>query len=107
MAIVKKKRISWTPALDADIVSHRVFVEPEGNTIDPTGTNYVEVGIGEAQEVILPDAFPSGTFIGDGNYIVGIVAVDDVGNLSDVSVVTSPFDFIAPSAPTDIVVENV
>ncbi|MFX0194559.1 MAG: hypothetical protein ACFFCW_00430 [Candidatus Hodarchaeota archaeon] len=106
MATVKKKRIKWTPASDPDIVAHWVFVVPEGQAIDPALTPYVQVDMPMA-EILAPDDFPSDTFAGDQNYEVGICAVDDVGNLSDLTVVPSPFDFIAPGAPTNIIVENI
>jgi len=104
MAIVKKKKISWTPAGDADIVAHRVYAVESGIVINPEVTPYVEVLITDPQEIIAPDGFPAGTFSGDTNYTIGMVAVDDVGNLSDVVEISSPFDFIAPSAPTNLVV---
>ena len=106
MSKVKKKKIRWTPAGDSDIVAHRVFVAHEGDEIDTARNIYVEVPIGDEQSVILPDDFPPGTFADEGNYIVGICAVDDVGNEGDLALVASPFDFIAPGAPTDLIVEN-
>jgi hypothetical protein len=106
MAVVEKKRIRWTAAPDPDIVAHRVYALPAGQSVDIATDQYAAVPMPETS-VIAPDDFVAGTFSGDVNYEVSIYAVDDVGNLSDAAVVNSPFDFIAPGAPTDIVVENV
>ncbi len=103
---VKKKKLSWKPAPDSDVVAHRVFVEREGETIDPATFSYIEVAMPKTS-ILLPDDFPSGTFGGEGNYILGVCAVDDVGNEGDLAMVASPFDFIAPGVPTDLVVENI
>jgi hypothetical protein len=105
MAIVKKKRITWTPAPDAAIVKHRVYVT-DGVDIDPKVDQYIEVLMPHTS-ILLPDEFPAGTFEGEGNYIIGVSAIDDVGNEGDLAIVASPFDFIAPGVPTNLVVENV
>lgn len=106
MADVKKKKIKWTTANDADIVTHRVVVAPEDVELTKETQPFVDIAMPEA-EIVLPDAFPAGTFSAEGNYHVGVFSVDDVGNTSDIAVVASPFDFIAPGAPTDLIVENV
>ncbi len=106
MSDVKKKRIRWTAANDSDIVAHRLIVAPEGVELTKDTTPMIEVAMPTTQ-VIAPDDFPEGTFGEDTNYRIGIFSVDDVGNTSDIAMVTSPFDFIAPGAPTDVIVENV
>lgn len=106
MPIVKNKRISWTAAPDADIVEHRVYVVEASENIDQENTSYVSVPM-PTTEIEAPNGFPAGTFSGDVNYKVGICSVDDVGNMSDLVVVESPFDFIAPGVPSDITVTNI
>lgn len=105
MAVIKKKRVKWTAAPDADVVAHRVRVEHESEPLDNLSL-FVEIPMPTC-EVILPDAFPAGTFAAEGNYNLGICAVDDVGNEGDIIMVASPFDFVAPGVPTLIVVENI
>jgi len=102
MAVIKKKRLSWDPPADVDVVAHRLFVTEEGQPIDLDGA-FVQVDMPQAS-VVLPDDFPDGTFAEDKNYTVGICAVDDVGNLGDIAMVTNPFDFVAPSVPTNLTV---
>ena len=106
MAIVNSKKISWDAAPDADIVKHWVFAVPEGQTIDPKSTPHVEITM-PTTEIVAPDDFPAGTFSGDSNYTIGLVAVDDVGNMSDLVTVSAPFDFIAPGAPSNIIVTDI
>lgn len=104
MAKVIKKRIKFIPSDGVDVVSHRVYVAP-----DPDELNYaspmVEVAM-PADSVVVPDDFP-GFPLRDVQYQVGVTAVDDVGNESDMAIVTAPFDFDAPSAPTGVVIEDV
>lgn len=105
MAIVKKKRITWDGSPDADVVAHRIYVVKEGETLQQGISPSTAVDM-PTLEIILPDAFPPGTFDMDVNYQVAISAVDDVGNESDAVVVSHPFDFIAPAPPSNISVEN-
>lgn len=99
MSKVFSKTIKWDPSDDVDVVSHRVYVVQ--GTEDPTYEDLnVTVNMPKT-ELLVPDEFP-GFPLSDGDYTIGIVAVDDWGNESDMEVATHPFDFIAPSAPTNI-----
>lgn len=104
MAKVISKRISWTAATTPDIVAHRVYVEPEGTLIDYNSFN-TTVDMPKT-DIVVPGEFP-GWPMEEGNYGVGISSVDDMGNESDITIISSPFDFSAPDAPTGVVVEDV
>lgn len=104
MAKIIKKTISWTASTASDVVSHKVYTAKEVDGVSYNSPN-VEVPMPDTQ-IILPDAFPSGTFGEDTNYLIGITAVDDVGNESDMVEVSAPFDFIAPDAPTGVTVSD-
>jgi hypothetical protein len=106
MSKVKKKRVSWTPASDTDIVAHRVYVSQADADLNILTDLWIKLDMPIAS-VLLPDDFPEGTFTGEGNFTVGVSAIDDVGNEGDVAIVASPFDFIAPGVPTNLIVENV
>lgn len=103
MKVIKKK-IRWDAGTAADIVAHRIYVEKDP-TVPTYGSVYVEIQMPQTY-VVVPDDFPAETFNEDVVYIVGISSVDDVGNESDIITVSSPFDFVAPDAPTNIVVED-
>jgi hypothetical protein len=105
VAKVKKKRVSWTPAIDADIVKHKVYVSEADLELDIYTDDFIIIDMPTCS-VLLPDEFPAGTFVGEGNFTVGVSAIDDVGNEGDVAIVASPFDFIAPGVPTNLIVEN-
>lgn len=105
MATVKKKRISWTPPSDMDVVAHELWVVDQNDTIDSLNPADLRVDMPQVS-VLLPDDFPAGTFSEDKNYKVGVCAVDDVGNKGDVAEFVNPFDFVAPGVPTNLTVED-
>ena len=104
MAKIIGKRIRWTPATTPDIVAHRIYVSEEPNVPDYSSV-HIEKLMPET-ECIAPGDFPAGTFATDANYYIGISSVDDVGNESDITVISAPFDFVAPGAPSSIIVED-
>lgn len=100
MAKINPKRLTWDPPLpESDVVGHRVYVAKEGETLDYNSLSaLVDMPM---LEIILPDQFPNFP-LADANYNIGIAAVDDVGNESDMTLVSVPFDFAAPAAPTGV-----
>lgn len=98
---IKPKTMSWGAPPDPDVVGFIVRW-----AIPPTAVEYnpeVNPGfnVGMVTQVALP--LPGMPNI-DGELTIGLTAVDDVGNESDPAEITFPFDFIAPSPPTDLVV---
>ena len=104
MAKVIKKRIKFIPSTGEDVVAHRIYVAPEPDELNYASL-FVEVQM-PADSVIVPDEFP-GFPMRDVIYNVGITALDDVGNESDMTMITAPFDFAAPPAPTGVEIEDV
>ena len=103
MKVIKKK-IRWDAGTAPDITAHRVYVEKDPTI--PTYTSvFAEILVPQTY-VVVPDDFPVGTFDEDTTYIMGVSSVDDVGNESDIITVSSPFDFVAPDAPTNITIED-
>lgn len=103
MAKVRTRRLSWNASPDTDIVSYKVYVAKEGTTLDYSSVNVTATGL----FVDIPSAFPAGTFATPGNYQLGVAAVDSQENESDMAVLVSPFDFVAPRPPTNLVVSKV
>jgi len=101
MSKVRTYRISWTISASSDVVGYKIYYAPEN-------VNYTSpfVSIGAVDNVTIPNDIPDFPLI-DGTYEIGIAAVDDVGNESDLTVVSAPFDLVAPDAPTNLVVEAV
>jgi hypothetical protein len=99
MSKVVSKTIKWTASTSPDVVGYKLYFST-GTVID-YASSFKDVG-NKTSEVVPADVpdFP----IYDGNIMVGISAYDEVGNESDIAVVTSPFDFVAPDAPTNLAV---
>lgn len=99
MAKVVKKEIYWDPPADPDVTAVRMYVEEDPATPD-YNSPMLEFA-GTTTTVTVPDETP-GFFDKEAVYNIGISFVDDQGNESDITVVSSPFDFIAPSAPSGV-----
>lgn len=103
MAKVKPKTMSFPPSPSADVVSYKLYVVPTGQPLD-YDSPFEDIGVP-------PDLNADGKLdvdLGglniaqtiDGVYDMGLVAVDDVGNESAMSIATGvSLDFIAPDAP--------
>jgi hypothetical protein len=100
-AYVQPKRVEWTNSTAPDVAFHRVYVVGENETIDPVNSAHFEVAMPD-NYYILPGVF---TII-EGNNKVGVAAMDESGNISDVVEIVFPFDFTPPSAPTIVQVIN-
>lgn len=93
MAKIVQKKLGWDPSPDADIQSYNVYWAIPPATVDYDSS---KLNVGKVTEVNLPLAGMPNI---DGNLTIGVAAVDDVGNISDISKATLPFDFQAPQPP--------
>lgn len=101
MAYINSKNISWNPSTSDDVVGYRVrYKVADGNPIVYTDP-YLVVG---NTLVVAPNDFPSGTFDNDTDYTLGVSAVDDMGNESDIIELDTPLDFVPPQPPTGLTV---
>lgn len=102
--LIVTKTVSWTPSTSVDVASHLLYVVKNGDTM-----NY------DTEHVIMPAGTNSYTLPGDfaelfqaagaGQFIFGVAAQDQVGNISNITK-TNPvtIDMQAPLSPTAIVV---
>ena len=104
MAKIIKKSLKWMAGTSIDIVATKLYWCPETEVLGYDSPN-VTIAM-PATEIILPDEAP-GFPLDEGNFKLGISSVDDVGNESDIAEIAVPFDFAAPDAPTDLVVEDI
>ena len=104
MAKIIKKTLSWTPGAAADIVATKLYWCSEEEVLTYDSPN-VTIDM-PATEITLPEDAPNFP-LEEGNFQIGITSVDDVGNESDIAELAVPFDFAAPDAPTNLVVEDV
>lgn len=101
MARTASKTISWNPSSSPDVQSYRVYYKPDDGSAVQYNDPYIET---QDSQVIAPDDFPSGAFNTDGDYRIGIGALDDMGNESDITEITHPFDLTPPDPVTGLAV---
>lgn len=102
MAKIKEKFLSFPPSDSPDVVEYKLYYVPSGTTLNydapfiNLGSQTSDINLGGFTELAGLDSI----------YDLGVVAVDDVGNESDMSVATDvPLDFTAPSAPGSLVIQ--
>ena len=102
MAKVQKRKIHWNASNSPGVVGYKIYwAVGKGVNYD---SKFAEVG--NVTEVILPAEIPSFP-IAAGNIELGVVAVDHIGNESDMTKLYAPFGFTAPDAPTGLTVETI
>jgi hypothetical protein len=96
MAKIKKVTLIFDEADLTDVVEFHVYYDQSPITeLSP----FIVVPVVAEQTVyplILPDAVP----VGEGTYNLGVIAVDDAGNESDMDTLTRFFDFTPPGKPS-------
>ena len=101
MGKIKNKKLRWEPATGEEAVTYKLYWSKNG-AVDYT-SSFAEVGA--VTQVILPDDIPSFPRIA-GNMELGIAAVNQAGNESDITTISAYFDFTVPEAPKSLVVED-
>lgn len=100
MAKVLNTTISWTGSTSPDVVGYALYVQ---DAPDPADYSSPRFEVGNVTSVIL-STLP-GMTTKDGVFNIGIAAIDDAGNESDMAMVNDlPLDFAAPAAPGALVV---
>jgi hypothetical protein len=102
MARVRKRKVYWNASNGSGVVGYKLYwaVGKEVNY----GSDFAEVG--NVTQVILPDDIPSFPILA-GDIELGVVAVNQIGNESDIAKLSAPFDFSTPDAPTGLTVETI
>jgi hypothetical protein len=101
MARVRKRKVHWDASDGLGVVGYKLYWAVG------KGVNYDSdfADLGNVTEVILPDDVPSFP-IEAGDIELAVVAVDHIGNESDMTKLYAPFGFTAPDAPTGLAVET-
>lgn len=100
MAKISGKKLSFPGSGSPDVVGYKIYYTLTGGTLDYDAP-FADIGLN--LEVNLEDYFG----IADGRFDLGVVAVDDAGNESDMSIVLDvPLDFIAPDPPGEISISD-
>jgi len=101
MGKIKQKKLRWEPAAGEESAKYKLYWSENG-TLDYT-SSFAEVGA--VTQVILPDDIPSFPRMA-GNLELGITAVNQAGNESDITKISAYFDFTVPEAPKSLMVED-
>jgi hypothetical protein len=102
MARVRKRKVHWNASNSLGVVGYKLYwgVGKEVNY----DSDFAEVG--NVTQVVLPDDIPSFPILA-GDIEIGVVAVNQIGNESDIAKLSAPFDVSAPDAPTGLTVETI
>jgi hypothetical protein len=101
MAKVRKTQITWDAVDGHDVAGYKLYWAVGGGV--DYNSEFFEVG--NVREIILPDDVPSFPLVA-GDIEIGVTAVNQRGNESDMSVFSAPFNFTAPGAPGNILVKD-
>jgi hypothetical protein len=101
MGKIRTKKLRWEPAAGEEAMKYKLYWSEIG-TVDYT-SKFADVGA--VTQVILPDDIPSFPRIA-GDLELGIAAVNQVGNESDITKISAYFDFTVPEAPKSLMVED-
>ena len=101
MGKIRKKKVRWEPSGSDDVANYRLYWSKYGEvTYD---SESAEIGI--VTEVVLPDDVPTFPLIA-GDIHLGISAINEAGNESDMTKLTAYFNFVVPEPPQNLEVED-
>jgi len=96
--------VKFRPSSSLDVVGYKLYWEPAGTPISDVSPQ-VSVGnppVGMDGKIAVDiSQFPQMAAM-DGDYVIGVSAVDDFGNESGILQGSTTVDFVAPAAPTDL-----
>jgi actin-like ATPase involved in cell morphogenesis len=98
---IRKKRIHWHCSASAEVSNYRLYWSV-GEAVG-YGSQYVELD--NVTEAILPDDIPSFPLV-SGTVHLGITALSNEGNESDMTKISTSLDLLAPEAPQRIWLEE-
>lgn len=97
MAKITKRTIKWNPSVASDVIGYRIYFEQDPAAVSYTSP-FKQVTV---TQVVLPDDIPELANV-DAVLNIGISAIDDAQNESDLSLVSFPFDQVPPDQPTGL-----
>jgi Tfp pilus assembly protein PilZ len=101
MGKIRKKKVRWEASGSDDVAKYRLYWSKYGEvTYDSESAE-----IGTVTEVVLPDDVPSFPLVA-GDMHLGISAINEAGNESDLTKLTAYFNFVVPEPPQNLEVED-
>ena len=101
MGKVKQKRVRWNPSTSDGLLSYRLYWAVDGEV--DYSSDHADLGM--VTDLVLPDDIPSFPWI-SGEVELGITAVNQNGNESDMTKIKSSLDFTVPHPPMNLVVDD-
>jgi hypothetical protein len=101
--LIHRRRIWWGSVPEASsygvyVSKDRTLLEPDRFSWETTPRILLKLVVGKT-EVFIPDEWPE--FATEpGTYYIGVTSRDDLGNQSDPFLLSGPFKFLAPPAPS-------
>lgn len=100
--MIKSVTIKFPPSASPDVVGYKLYYVPQGQTLDynspfiDLGNPAIDAASGKIEVAIneLPNFQAA-----DNVFSIGVTAVDDAGNESEMSTADVTLDFTAPDAP--------
>jgi hypothetical protein len=101
MGKIRQKKIRWKPSSSSEVVGYKLYwSEDEELSYDSRS-----VEVGNVTQIILPDDIPSLPLL-KGRITLGISAVNEAGNESDITRMTAELNFFVPNAPKRLRIED-
>ena len=100
MARFQRKKISWEIPLNSTVLKYRLY----WTAGDKLGHDSDYIELKDTKQVLLPDAIPALPKKGY-DIQVGLSAINDAGNESDITMLNARLDFSIPDAPKNVKVE--
>ena len=100
MGKIRSKVVRWQPS-ETPEVRYRFYWA----TCRPVSHNLDYADVGTVTEVTIPDDIPSFPLVA-GRIVLGVSAVAQLGNESEITTVTGDIDFTIPGAPRNLRVED-
>lgn len=102
MAKIKKRNLSWRASDSSQVVGYKLYWS-ENSAVNYNSNCKM---LGNVTEITLPDDVPSFK-PNSGPITLGVTAVDELGNESDMVTLAAPYQFNVPKAPDDLYLKTV
>ena len=101
MGRIKKRRLRWEPSSNLDVIKYRIYWAKDGG-VDYDSDSWEA---GNVTQLILPDDIPCFPLTA-GEVELGISAVNQAGNESELTKTRVYFDFTVPEPPKGLEIED-
>ena len=101
MARIKRRKLKWKASDSSQVIGYKLYWAKGG------GVNYDSEFefLGNVTEIILPDGIKTFPIV-KGTIELGVTALNEIGNESDMIKCNAYFQFSIPDAPEDLVIER-